>query len=193
MINDKESWYGPFRHFLIASACTFHVETSRRQAKFDHLTLIKGPLGVTSVSKIGSTMYTWLLGMTSNHWFIVQSHSSSLVTLKMLESRAPLLAAEAWHLPSSFTKPRKKAMRTTANTKLVQSVAKEKAKWKQKQGRIHDYLSRVRVGSGSIWVTKALGQVQWGQRPQRHKKNKMGTDRPTDRPTNRRTDRQSGL
>ena len=99
MINDKESWYGPFRHFLIASACTFHVETSRRQAKFDHLTLIKGPLGVTSVSKIGLTMYTWLLGMTSNHWFIVQSHSSSLVTLKMLESRAPLLAAEAWHLP----------------------------------------------------------------------------------------------
>ena len=100
MINDKESWYGPFRHFLIASACTFHVETSRRQAKFDHLTLIKGPLGVTSVSKIGLTIYTWLLGMTSNHWFIVQSHSSSLVTLKMLESRAPLLAAEAWHLPN---------------------------------------------------------------------------------------------
>ena len=104
MINDKESWYGPFRHFLIASACTFHVETSRRQAKFDHLTLTKSPLGVTSVSKIGLTIYTWLLGMTSNHWFIVQSHSSSLVTLKMLESRAPLLAAKAWHLPNGKEK-----------------------------------------------------------------------------------------
>ena len=99
MMIDKESWYGPFRHFLIASACTFHVETSRRQAKFDHFTPIKAPLGVTRVSKVGLTMYTWLLGMTSNHSFIVQSHSSSLVTLKMLESRAPLLAAEAWHLP----------------------------------------------------------------------------------------------
>ena len=97
---DTTEWYSPFRHFLIASACTFHVETSRRQAKFDHLTPIKAPLGVTRVSKVGLTMYTWLFGMTSNHSFIVQSHSSSLVTLKMLESRAPLLAAKAWHLPA---------------------------------------------------------------------------------------------
>ena len=43
-------------------------------------------------------------------------------------------------------------------------------KFVNKQGRIHGYLSRVRVGRGSIWVTKAFGKEQWGQRPQKNKK-----------------------
>ena len=49
-----------------------------------------------------------------------------------------------------------------------------------KQGRIHGYPSHVCVGRGSIWVTGAFGQEQWSQRPQKHKKSKMGTNRPTD-------------
>ena len=63
---------------------------------------------------------------------------------------------------------------------------KKHFKISKKQGRIHGYLSRVRVGRGSIWVTKALGQVQWGQRPQKHKKSKIG-DRPTDQQTDQPT------
>ena len=61
----------------------------------------------------------------------------------------------------------------------------------KKQGLIHGYRSRVRVGRDHFEVTIPCGQEQWDQRNKTIKKVKCDwpTDRPTDWPTNQWTNR----